>query len=39
VLERAAAVGEPTSVRLRATGRVVRGRLIDSQTVLVEVSP
>jgi flagella basal body P-ring formation protein FlgA len=39
VLERAAAVGQPTSVRLRATGRVVRGRLIDSQTVLVEVSP
>jgi len=39
VLERPAPVGQPTSVRLRATGRVVRGRLIDSHTVLVEVSP
>jgi flagella basal body P-ring formation protein FlgA len=39
VLERAAPIGHATSVRLHATGRVVRGRLIDSQTVLVEVSP
>jgi flagella basal body P-ring formation protein FlgA len=38
VLERAAPIGEATSVRLRATGRVVRGRLIDSQTVLIEGS-
>lgn len=39
VLERAAPIGGPTSVRLHATGRVVRGRLVDPQTVLVEVSP
>jgi flagella basal body P-ring formation protein FlgA len=38
-LERPAPIGQPTSVRLRSTGRVVRGRLIDSKTVLVEVSP
>jgi flagella basal body P-ring formation protein FlgA len=39
VLERAAPIGQATSVRLRATGRVVRGRLLDSHTVLIEVSP
>jgi flagella basal body P-ring formation protein FlgA len=38
-LERPAPVGQPTAVRLRATGRVVRGRLVDPSTVLVEVSP
>jgi flagella basal body P-ring formation protein FlgA len=38
-LERPAAIGQATSVRLRATGRVVRGRLIDSHSVLIEVSP
>ncbi|HTE54147.1 MAG TPA: flagellar basal body P-ring formation chaperone FlgA [Kofleriaceae bacterium] len=39
VLERPAPIGQTTLVRLRATGRVVRGRLIDSDTVLIEVSP
>jgi len=39
VLERSAPIGQETTVRLRATGRVVRGRLIDSHTVLIEVSP
>jgi flagella basal body P-ring formation protein FlgA len=39
VLERAAPIGSATSVRLRATGRVVRGRLVDAQTVVIEVSP
>ncbi|HWM88609.1 MAG TPA: flagellar basal body P-ring formation chaperone FlgA [Kofleriaceae bacterium] len=39
VLERAAPIGQDTTVRLRATGRVVRGRLVDSRTVLLEVSP
>lgn len=38
VLERPAPVGQATTVRLRATGRVVRGRLIDSHTVLIEVN-
>jgi flagella basal body P-ring formation protein FlgA len=38
VLERSAAIGQVTTARLRATGRVVRGRLIDSETILIEVS-
>lgn len=38
-LERPAPIGEATSVRLRSTGRVVPGRLIDSHTVLLEVTP
>jgi flagella basal body P-ring formation protein FlgA len=39
VLERPASIGGPTLVRLRSSGHVVRGRLIDSHTVLIEVSP
>ena len=35
-MERPAAIGEATSVRLRSTGKVVPGRLIDSDTVLLE---
>jgi len=39
LLERPAPVGQTTTVRLRATGRIVHGRLVDSNTVIVEVSP
>jgi flagella basal body P-ring formation protein FlgA len=38
-LERPASIGAATSVRLRSTGRVVQGRLIDSATVLLEMHP
>ena len=37
-LERPASIGAATTVRLRSTGRVVAGRLIDSHTVVLEVT-